>query len=237
MRANWKPLDEATFRALYLDQGWGLRAITRAFGVPYRSLRRMALHWGVPLRSKSDAVALQWVGNDDRRANQSTRFGAMRRTQTLPPLSPEARARISASKRGDLNPAKRPDVRLKMAATMRARVSADPSLHINALMARNHRESRLQRIVGEAIEAAGVSLLRAQRVGRLWPDFIVTGKPLIIEVDGARWHTDPAKDRARDAVLAQQGYAVLHLTDDEWDADPDQVIAKALAFIAAQATQ
>jgi very-short-patch-repair endonuclease len=54
--------------------------------------------------------------------------------------------------------------------------------------------------------------VRIPSVGRV--DFLV-GTKLVIEIDGAEYHTDPAKfedDRRRDAMLSQLGYRVLRFS-------------------------
>lgn len=46
-----------------------------------------------------------------------------------------------------------------------------------------------------------------------WPDFRVDAANLIVEADGARWHTDKEAERARDEYLQALGWQVLHLAE------------------------
>ncbi|MFN2521878.1 MAG: DUF559 domain-containing protein [Mycobacteriales bacterium] len=66
---------------------------------------------------------------------------------------------------------------------------------------------------------AGLDGFRTQAVLRRWPelrvDFCFDRERLVVEVDGQKWHPDPAVDRQRDNVLAALGWRVLRFTWDE----------------------
>lgn len=62
-------------------------------------------------------------------------------------------------------------------------------------------------------------------------DFAWTAAGLVVEVDGARWHTDPARDRARDNALAGLGWRVLRYTWAEVLHDEARVIAEVTAAL------
>jgi very-short-patch-repair endonuclease len=47
------------------------------------------------------------------------------------------------------------------------------------------------------------------RGAHLRVDFCFAAAGLVVEVDGARWHPDPARDQARDNDLAMLGWRVL----------------------------
>jgi very-short-patch-repair endonuclease len=70
--------------------------------------------------------------------------------------------------------------------------------------------------------------LPALRVDFAWPH-----AGLVVEVDGARWHPDPAVDRARDNALAQLGWRVLRYTWAEVLHDQARVLAEIRAALAA----
>jgi very-short-patch-repair endonuclease len=62
-------------------------------------------------------------------------------------------------------------------------------------------------------------------------DFVI-GERLVIEVDGAEYHTDPVRfeaDRRRDALLSARGYRVLRfsyrLVIDDWPTVETAVLA------------
>lgn len=56
---------------------------------------------------------------------------------------------------------------------------------------------------------------RALRVDFCWPD-----RGLVLEVDGARWHPDPARDQERDNTLVGLGWRVLRLSWSQVMGDP-----------------
>lgn len=55
-------------------------------------------------------------------------------------------------------------------------------------------------------------------------DFCFRAAGLVVEVDGARWHTDPATDRERDNALAALGWRVLRFTWAQVVHRPEQVL-------------
>jgi len=64
-------------------------------------------------------------------------------------------------------------------------------------------------------------------VGNYRLDFLVD-KKLVIEVDGARWHSSPEaveRDAARDKVLSGKGFEVLRISARTTLYNPDQAIA------------
>ena len=58
------------------------------------------------------------------------------------------------------------------------------------------------------------------RLGEMRVDFCWTDARLVLEVDGARWHPDPAQDQARDNRLAALGFRVIRLTWAQVMSDP-----------------
>lgn len=76
---------------------------------------------------------------------------------------------------------------------------------------------------------------RRLRLDRAWPEV-----QLAVELDGARFHTDPdarRRDLARDAVLASMGWVVLRFTYADVLRDPDGVRAQVLAVYRTRAAQ
>jgi very-short-patch-repair endonuclease len=64
-------------------------------------------------------------------------------------------------------------------------------------------------------------------------DFAWQEAGLVVEVDGARWHVDPARDRARDNALAGLGWRVLRYTWAEVVHDEARVLAEIAAALSA----
>lgn len=56
-------------------------------------------------------------------------------------------------------------------------------------------------------------------------DFCFDAARLVVEVDGARWHPDPARDQARDNTLALLGWRVLRFRWAHVVHEPEQVLA------------
>jgi hypothetical protein len=76
---------------------------------------------------------------------------------------------------------------------------------------------------------------RRRKLDRAWPEVC-----LAVELDGARFHTDPEarqRDLARDAALASIGWLVLRFTYADVLRDPDGVRARVLAVYAMRAAQ
>ena len=72
-------------------------------------------------------------------------------------------------------------------------------------------------------------VLRAAPVLRV--DFCFAAARLVVEVDGARWHPDPARDRDRDNALAALGWRVLRFSWSEVVHDSARVLATVRAAL------
>ena len=87
---------------------------------------------------------------------------------------------------------------------------------------------------------AGLDGFATQTVLRAFPllrvDFCFAAARLVVEVDGARWHPDPARDRQRDNVLAALGWRVLRFTWHEVVHDSARVMATVKAALATGGT-
>ena len=67
-------------------------------------------------------------------------------------------------------------------------------------------------------------------------DFCFEGARLVVEVDGARWHTDPARDQSRDNLLAMLGWRVLRYTWADVVHSPEAVLADIRTALSATST-
>ena len=70
------------------------------------------------------------------------------------------------------------------------------------------------------------------------PDFYDESTKRIIEFDGTYWHgehcirqTNKDNDKQRDKSLIQDGYKVLHIKEEEYMRNPDQVVDRCLSFL------
>ena len=82
---------------------------------------------------------------------------------------------------------------------------------------------------------AGLDGFATQVVLRTTPvlrvDFCFAADRLVVEVDGARWHPDPARDQQRYNALAALGWRVLRFTWQEVVHDSSSVLATVRAAL------
>lgn len=97
--------------------------------------------------------------------------------------------------------------------------------------------SVLESVLRVRMVLAGIGGFETQVVLRERPalrvDFCFADARLVVEVDGARWHPEPAVDRARDNALAVLGWRVLRLSWAQVVHEPEQVLAEVRAALAA----
>lgn len=60
-------------------------------------------------------------------------------------------------------------------------------------------------------------------------DFVCKNK--IIEFDGNYWHQNPFYESAKDALLTNRGYEILHILDTDYIKNPELVIKQCIEFI------
>jgi very-short-patch-repair endonuclease len=90
--------------------------------------------------------------------------------------------------------------------------------------------SVLESVLRVRMVLEGIVGFDTQRVLRDLPgqhlrvDFCFVKEGLVVEVDGARWHQDPARDQARDNALAVLGWRVLRFTWSEVLHDSERVL-------------
>lgn len=63
-------------------------------------------------------------------------------------------------------------------------------------------------------------------------DFCFKAAGLVVEVDGSRWHAEPARDRIRDNAVASLGWRVLRFTWADVVHQPERVLAQIRAAVA-----
>lgn len=92
--------------------------------------------------------------------------------------------------------------------------------------------SVLETVLRVRLVQAGLSGFRSQAALHspgepvLRVDFAFDDARLVVEVDGARWHTDPDRDRRRDNRLARDGWRVLRYTWSDVVHEPERVLAE-----------
>ena len=92
---------------------------------------------------------------------------------------------------------------------------------------------RVRMVEGELCGFTTQQVLRDAAGGRvLRVDFCFEAVRLVVEVDGARWHPDPARDRSLDNALARLGWRVLRFTWAEVVHRPEEVLAAVRTAVA-----
>lgn len=77
-----------------------------------------------------------------------------------------------------------------------------------------------------ALRGSGLAMKLQVQISQYRVDFLVD-ETLVVEVDGAKWHSSPgavARDRARDDALSELGYTVLRIPAKITLNDPDQAV-------------
>lgn len=101
-------------------------------------------------------------------------------------------------------------------------------------------ESVLESVQRVRMLLGGVTGMEPQVVVRAEPlvrvDFAHRRARVVVEVDGRRWHPDPARDQARDNLLAALGWRVLRFTWAEVVHDPARVLLRVQQAVAAGGT-
>jgi very-short-patch-repair endonuclease len=88
------------------------------------------------------------------------------------------------------------------------------------------------RMVLDGLDGFGTQvLLRSLPGQQLRVDLCFDRAGLVVEVDGAKWHPDPAPDQARDNALAALGWRVLRYTWSEVVHDSTRVLAEIRAAL------
>jgi hypothetical protein len=82
---------------MYINQKVGIKKIAKSLGISDHGLWNYFEYLNIPRRERSEAVATQWIDNDERRK-----------------LSSDLMRKISANNTGDNNPAKNPAIRRKI---------------------------------------------------------------------------------------------------------------------------
>lgn len=92
-----------------------------------------------------------------------------------------------------------------------------PEKHPNYKLAGNRNKMNYPETVAhDWFKKNGIKAEHNQKIDRFYPDFTVGS--VIIEIDGARWHSSPeqvARDQKRDAILKAAGYTIYRVSTKE----------------------
>ena len=112
------------------------------------------------------------------------------------------------------NSCKNPVTRQKLREIMLKKINDNPDIMLNRILRRNHvtsLEKRVKKILNKHNIEYKFNKYVKTSISYRFPDFRI-GK-LIIECDGARFHTDKEKEIKRDRELIGVGYEILHFTE------------------------
>lgn len=192
-----------------------LAALRAAFALrpkkarPIRARRRVAAP-KPPSRTPSEARRQWWLQltQEQRTALAQARSqGQKRRWAAIPKdrklAATEAGRRAAAAKaRAEWATLSEQQRLVRMRPVWKAALTANPS--------------SIERIVASALSSMGVEFIAQHPVGPYMADFFVPSAHVVIECDGAYWHSRPGrreKDAARDAHMKSIGVAVIRLPE------------------------
>jgi very-short-patch-repair endonuclease len=79
------------------------------------------------------------------------------------------------------------------------------------------RTTKIEKIIGKALERSGMPFVQHAVIGSYEADFLVDEK-LIVECDGLYWHSLPGakqRDEKKDAFWVENGFCVVRLPEKE----------------------
>jgi len=78
-------------------------------------------------------------------------------------------------------------------------------------------ESQIEIKMVGALQRFGFTIQKQVKIGKYRVDILIEGRDcdLVVECDGAEFHTDQEKEKERDEYLIKLGYSVMHLTGSE----------------------
>lgn len=94
-----------------------------------------------------------------------------------------------------------------------ARMVARPETHPNRIMAQRGYQTNSEKQVEEWIGVTGLQYERQFKVGKHFVDFAIPEKKMLIEADGAFWHSNQAADIERDKEIMDilPGWEMVHV--------------------------
>ena len=207
---------------LYFNQRKTYTEVCSIFGLQYRTFRKVMIHLGLHLRTRSNSVKLQWERDDGTRAEIASK-NMCNVMETL-------------DFSGDNNPAKRPEVRAKISKVKKLH---NPGLIIGRRklfrMKRENIPNSIERAMMEGLDRAGVDYEREYRVWKYCLDFALVSCKVAIECDGVYWHSlNPEKDIRRDAKLGGFGWVTYRFTGDEIRDDVDDCVHQVITDLKSQ---
>ena len=110
--------------------------------------------------------------------------------------------------------------------------AAHPWVHAGQEASFMRRPTRLERAIAAELDAMALTYTAQKRIGRYVVDFHLSAWDLVVECDGAYWHSGPerqARDDARDAYLRRLGCRVVRLPEAAIKADARQALRRGLA--------
>lgn len=93
------------------------------------------------------------------------------------------------------------------------------------------RSTPIEVAVRQALQRKRIGFREQYRIGPYRADFYLPAWRLVIEADGAAWHSTPLQrkhDRRRDAFMRERGYHVARLSGKTIRRNPDAAVAWAM---------
>lgn len=141
--------------------------------------------------------------------------------------APEFAAKISKTLTGTTLPI---EVKRKISVTMKSWCGAlTPEQRRERHLAMKSPTS-LERMVSQELDRLGIQYIQEQPFRMFLADFFLPDYFLVIECDGAYWHSNTQeRDSRKDCYIESQGISVVRLTETEIKRDPQAAVEKALS--------
>ena len=229
------PWARASGRTAALLHGWPLLVEPRAVEVAVPHGGRLLERAGArSTTTRGHRVALLPVGGLAPLPAQPARETALELLRTRPLL--EAVVAVDSALRARAVAAEQLAVALDAGAGVTGAARARRALGLCDARA----ESVLESVARVLFLRAGLPGLSTQRTllagGRVVRvDVLFEHARLVVELDGSRWHAEPARDRLRDNALVSAGWRVLRYTWADVVHDGDRVVAEVAAALSVAA--
>jgi len=219
---------------LYVNKRYPLLKIAKCIGLnQYDSIKRYLKKWGVKKRLINAQGGKEWTKEEikylkenyylgekvDLLKNINHNFvGIMHKAHRLGiKRSPKFKGEFNKTSFNKIdNPSSRPEARLKSSKRMKEWLRKNPDKMLNRLLKRNcitSLEKSVMRILKKHNLSYKYNMYVKTKDSYRFPDFRI-GK-LIIECDGKRFHNDKEKEVKRDRELIEQGFEMLHFSEDK----------------------
>lgn len=146
--------------------------------------------------------------------------------------TPESSAKKSAAKKADWASLSAEDRSKRLAHLASIRPAAIEAGRYVPRKRGIPRPTSLEIAIQAVLDALGIEYVKEHQIGRFFADFYIPSRQLVIECDGAYWHSLPGAaeaDKERDEWITTQGYRVIRLAQVDIQRDAKACVDLALS--------